>query len=201
MGVPPRTTIVLMAGGLATRLPGKLSLPIGGEPMLARVYKRLSASGRPCIVSARAPLADALAVSVPVPVIVDECSDGGPLVGLVSAAARVQTPLIFAAAGDLPNIDGAFVDALESAYDAARVSGNLPDGVVPTWPDGRLEPLAALYDASALLRCGRAALSTGRRNVTAAFEGMRVVPFSVRAEDEAKLANVNTPADYEALRK
>jgi molybdopterin-guanine dinucleotide biosynthesis protein A len=198
---PPRTTIVLMAGGLATRLPGKLSLPVNGEPMLVRIFKSLSASGRPCIVSARAPLDAALAASLPGPVVADELPDGGPLVGLVSAAAHVVTPLMFAAAGDLPNMDGAFVDALEAAYDAASASGVSAEAVVPTWPDGSVEPLAALYDSRAFLRCGRTALSTGKRNVTAAFEGMRVVPFAVRAEDEAKLANINTRADYEAHRK
>jgi molybdopterin-guanine dinucleotide biosynthesis protein A len=193
-----RITIVLLAGGLATRLPGKLTLPVGGEPMLVRVYRRLTSRDRPCIVSSRAPLEAALASSIAAPVVVDDFEDAGPLGGLVSAAARVQTPLFFAAAGDLPNIDARFVDELEREFDRLAASGNAPEAVVPAWPDGMLEPLAALYDAAAFARAGRRALDAGRRRVTAVLDDMRVVRYAIGPEDEARLANVNTPDDYAA---
>ena len=34
-------TTVILAGGRATRLPGKLELPVGSEPLLAHVYHHL----------------------------------------------------------------------------------------------------------------------------------------------------------------
>jgi molybdopterin-guanine dinucleotide biosynthesis protein A len=189
---------VLLAGGLATRLPGKLTMPVGGEPMLVRVYRRLTSLGRTCIISSRAPLEAALASSIAAPVVVDEYEDAGPLGGLVSAATRVRTPLFFAAAGDLPNIEAAFVDELEREYDRLVSAGDTPEAIVPTWPDGKREPLAALYDAGAFARAGRRALESGRRRVTAALDDMRVAAFAVMPEDEARLANVNTPDDYAA---
>lgn len=196
---PPRTTIVLLAGGLATRLPGKLRLPIGGEPMLARVYRRLNDGRRPCVVSARAPLEPPLARKIGAPVVLDEYRDCGPLGGLVTAAGRVATPLVFAAAGDLPGLDARFIDDLEAEFDAARPDeAPPPEAVVPVWPDGKLEPLAALYDAAALARAGRYVLDAGMRRVTAVLEHMRVVAFAVRPQDEARLANVNTRDDYDA---
>jgi len=188
---------VLLAGGRASRLPGKLSLPVDGEPMLVRVYRRLTITKlRPCVVSARGPLEPAWAEAIDAPVVFDEFDDAGPLGGLVTAVARVQTPLFFAAAGDLPNMDAEFIDALEREYDRSAEDGPAPDAVVPAWPDGTLEPLAALYDTAAFARCGRLALDAGRRRVTAALDGMRVTRYPVSPEDEARLANVNTPGDY-----
>jgi molybdopterin-guanine dinucleotide biosynthesis protein A len=196
-----RTTVVLLAGGSATRLPGKLLLPVDGEPMAVRAYRRLSHGGRPLIVSARGPLPPELAAVITAPLVIDEFEDAGPLGGMVSAAAHVSTPLLFAAAGDLPQMDAAFIDALETAYDRVAASGTPPEAVVPRWPDGKDEPLAALYEARALERAGRAALAAGTRKVMAALAGLRLASYAVRAEDEAKLANVNTSADYEAHRR
>lgn len=195
-----RTTVVLLAGGLATRLPGKLYLPVGGEAMLVRLHRRLAEGGRPCIVSARGPLRPDVSARLACTVVFDDYPDGGPLGGLASAAARVATPLLFAAGGDVVNLDAAFVDRLEREYDAAdRCAGGV-DAVLPTWPDGKVEPLAALYAKEAFLRGARAALAAGRKRVTAALEGLRIRPYTVRPEDEALLANVNTPQDYERLR-
>ena len=197
-----RITIVLLAGGAATRLPGKLSLPVGDEPMLVRVYRRLTAGGRPCIVSARWPLDDErLASALDAPVVLDEIADAGPLAGMTASAAAAQTPLVFVAAGDLPGLDATFVDALERAYDVASDVGAPPDAVIPVWQDGKAEPLASLYDANSLASAGRAALDAGTRKVMGALSGLRIVHFRIRPEDEAALVNVNTPADYEAYRK
>src|ERR1700737_478967 len=112
----PTVTIVLLAGGKATRLPGKLSRAIGDEPMIVRVYRRLTSSGRPCIVSVREPLPAALAQHIPAPTVEDRHGDVGPLGALASAAVQVRTPLLFAAAADLPNLDAGVVDALEECY-------------------------------------------------------------------------------------
>jgi molybdopterin-guanine dinucleotide biosynthesis protein A len=198
----PRITIVLLAGGSATRLPGKLSLPVDGEPMLVRVFRRLQGSGgRPLVVSSRTPLEASFRDVIRAPVVLDDYDNAGPLGGLVSAAARVATPLLFAAAGDLPNIDCAFVDRLEAEYARLGGAGETPEAIVPRWTDGTLEPLAALYDVNALASSGARALAAGRKRVTAALEGLRVAYFPVGVEHEAQLANVNTPEDYAAHRR
>lgn len=195
-----RTTIVLLAGGAATRLPGKLSLPIDGESMLARVYRRVVAGRRPCIVSARVPLEIDVARTIPAPVALDDRGDAGPLGGLVTAASMVSTPLLFAAAGDLPGLDAAFVDDLEAEFDRASIEGIVPEAVVPRWTDGRLEPLAALYDARAVASAGASALEAGRRRVSAALDVLRVRHFTVRLQDEPRLVNVNTKTEFDAYR-
>ena len=195
-----RTTIVLFAGGAATRLPGKLALPVHGEAMLARVYRRVVDGRRPCVVSARAPLDEQLAATIHAPVVLDRHGEAGPLGALVTVAATLTTPLLFAAAGDLPELDAAFVDDLEAEYDRAGAASDLPEAVVPRWPDGSLEPLAALYDARAAARAGATALAAGGRRMSAMLDGLRVRHFAVRPQDGARLVNVNTPPDYEAYR-
>jgi len=193
-----RTTIVLLAGGSATRLPGKLALPIQGEPMLLRVYHRLVDGVRPCVVSARHPLDDRLAAAIDAPVVFDDRGDVGPLGAIITVASTLTTPLFFAAAGDLPELDSSFIDDLESAYDRQAAAGEAPEAVVPAWPNGDLEPLAALYETKAATRAGSAALGSGRRRVSAMIENLRVLRFDVRPQDERRLANVNTRPDYDA---
>ena len=195
-------TVVLLAGGPATRLPGKLALDVSGEPMLLRSIRRLTEEGWPCVISLRTPFATPLTMpsteEVDWEVVQDEVADGGPLGGLCSAARKVRTPLLFAAAGDLPNLSAAFASELLDAYHAALP--RTPAAVLPTWPDGHVEPLAALYDRDALVRGATEALSAGKRKVTAALEGLEVLAYPVGREHEATLFNVNTPQDYERLR-
>ena len=44
-------TVVIVAGGNATRLPGKLALDAGGLPMLVRVFRNVT-PGRPAVIAA-----------------------------------------------------------------------------------------------------------------------------------------------------
>jgi molybdopterin-guanine dinucleotide biosynthesis protein A len=197
IGADGRITIIVLAGGSATRLPGKLALPVDGEPMLVCVVRALSATGVPCLVSANAPLPKAIASHISVPIVYDERPGEGPLAALASAAASVQTPFFFAAAGDMPGIDAAFVARVVAAADAAE----WPDATIPVHADGTLEPLAALYKVGPWLAAARSALAKGRRNVTAALDGLQTRRYHIVPEDEPALANVNTPDDYERLRR
>jgi molybdopterin-guanine dinucleotide biosynthesis protein A len=192
-GADAPLTFIVLGGGLATRLPGKLALPVGGEPMLARVLQALSNLGAPCILAANAPLPDDVAAHISVPIVYDEHPGEGPLAALATAVAAVRTPYFFAAAGDMPGIDAAFVARVIAA---AQKSG-WPDATVPMRDDNSLEPLAALYKVGPWLVAARRALAAGRRNVTAALDGLRTVHYHIVPEDEPALANVNTPADYE----
>src|ERR1700720_2485324 len=98
-GAEARITIVVLAGGDATRLPGKLSLPVDGEPMLARVLRVMSATGAPCLVAAGARSPEALGTNFEIPVVYDDRPGEGPLAALASAARAVHTPFFLAVAG------------------------------------------------------------------------------------------------------
>jgi molybdenum cofactor guanylyltransferase len=189
-------TIVLLAGGRATRLPGKLTRTIDDEPMIVRVYRQLTSGGRPCVVSIREPLPAAVVKQISAPMIQDAYGDSGPLGGLASAAAHVRTPLLFAAAGDLPNVDDLVVDALEARYrQETQCGGVAPDVILPRHPNGDVEPLAALYDTAALRTSAVRSLATGRKKVTHALEGLRVTHYDIAAAEAMKFVNVNTLQD------
>ncbi|HEV2878953.1 MAG TPA: molybdenum cofactor guanylyltransferase [Candidatus Eremiobacteraceae bacterium] len=193
-------TIVLLAGGRATRLPGKLTRTIGDEPMIVRVYRKLTGAGRPCVVSVREPLPAAIAERISAPMVQDAYGDAGPLGGLASAAAQVRTPLLFAAAGDLPNVDALIVDALEERYrQETQRSGVAPDVILPRHPNGDVEPLAALYDTTALRASAVRSLAIGQKKVTQALEGLRVIHYDIAAAEAIKFINVNTLQDLAGI--
>ncbi len=185
--------VVLLAGGRATRLPGKLALDAGGVPLAVRAFANLAGTGaREVYVSLQGAPTDAIAAALDAPFVVDRRPDLGPLGGLLSTLPLMRAPRILAVAADAPYVDGAVADALLTAWD------HTADACVPVHgDDDRLEPLAALYDRAAFLRAGWAALRAGQRSLRAVLQRLRVrrVPFA----DARAFLNVNTPADYDAL--
>lgn len=182
-------TIVIVAGGNATRLPGKLALDAGGVPLLVRVHRNVAA-GRAAVIAAQ-DLAPELAARIDAPVLGEAGAKRGPLGGILAALAAVRTPWFFAVAGDAPFVDAAHVDRLA----ALRESDD--EAVVPRHPSGQIEPLAALYRRDAYLREGARVLeaSAALRDVVA-----RLRTHYADVDDARIFANVNTPADYAALR-
>jgi len=185
--------IVILGGGEATRLPGKLALEVGEVPMIARVYANLSA-GREAFVACNGTFEAALDARLPAPMVVDRFGARGPLGGLVSTLAQMRSRLVFAAAGDAPFVDSDFVERLGAAWnegDEALVPMHERDGKL------QLEPLAALYDRLAFLREGLVVLRSGRGALRAVIDRLRA--RTILVPDAGLFANVNTPAEYAAL--
>jgi len=187
--------IVILAGGEATRLPGKLAKPAGTVPMLVRVYRNLAPSGRRVYLSLKEPLsadlAQALAAATPV---YDMQPQRGPVGGLVSTFSVLAERYAFVCAGDAPLVG---TDHLNRVVDAWREGD---EAVVPVRVRAgkeQWEPLAALYDAPAFAREGSAVLRNGRGSMREVIERLktRLLPM----EDEAVFTNVNTPAEYAAF--
>jgi len=190
----PEIGVVILAGGGATRLPKKLELEAGGVPMLVRVYRNVS-PGRKTYISCAGSFSPQIDALLDCPMVVDRWPGRGPLGGLVSTMEVMETPLVFAVAGDAPFIDSAFIDRLADAWKAGD------EAVVPAHPGKtrkHLEPLAALYDRTAFIREGTKALGSGNESLHATVMRMRIREFPVNREDERLFTNVNTPADYAA---
>jgi molybdopterin-guanine dinucleotide biosynthesis protein A len=186
--------VLILGGGEATRLPGKLELAAGGLPMLARVYRNVGA-GRETWLAGKGSYAAALDAHLPAPVAIDRWSLRGPLSGLLTTMARMRARWVFAVAGDAPLIDAAFVDRLA----ALRQPGD--EALVPVHErDGKrqLEPLAALYDRLAFLREGLPVARAGGGALRMVIDRLRT--RYVEVEDARVFTNVNTPDDYAALR-
>jgi molybdopterin-guanine dinucleotide biosynthesis protein A len=186
--------VCILAGGEATRLPGKLALDVGELPMLARVYRNVS-PGRATWLSTKGPLAPELAAHIDAPQVVDRWPLRGPLSGLLSTFSEMRADWVFAVAGDAPFVDAAFIDSLETSI------AQQYEAVVPMHDDERrrIEPLAALYRREAFLREGLPVLLGGDGALRLVIDRLRTRFVPVR--EERVFENVNTPDDYAKLRE
>jgi molybdopterin-guanine dinucleotide biosynthesis protein A len=189
-----RVGVCILAGGEATRLPGKLALEVGDVPMLVRVYRNVS-PGRETWLSTKGELAPEIRALVGAPQVVDRWPLRGPLSGLLSTLSEMRTEWVFAVAGDAPFVDAAFIDRLEAHVTPQR------EAIIPMHDRDtkRIEPLAALYRREAFLREGMPVLLGGRGKLSLVTD--RLETHFVPVRDEQAFANVNTPADYAKIRE
>jgi molybdopterin-guanine dinucleotide biosynthesis protein A len=190
----PTVTVIVLAGGEATRLPGKLFMDAGDLPLLVRVYRNVCA-GRATIMSCKGALPYEIDLLIDAPAVVDRWPLRGPLSGLLSTMSEARTPWVFAVAGDAPFVDAAFIDSLEARIepgDEAIVPRRIRDG------KPGIEPLAALYDRDAFLREGLPVLSGGHGKLGMVID--RLKTRFVDIDDDRIFANVNTPDEYDAIR-
>lgn len=183
----------ILAGGAATRLPGKLALDVEGLPLVARVRRNVAGVGETLLSVATTPEAEIDAL-LDAPLVVDRGRRRGPLGGLVTTLALMHKRLVFVVAGDVPRAGTALIQTLARAYSPGD------EAVVPEHPDDkgtRLEPLCALYDRAALLDVVSAVL----REPDASMHGVlaRLRTRRVWFSNAAVFVNVNTPADYARL--
>jgi molybdopterin-guanine dinucleotide biosynthesis protein A len=191
----PSVGVVLLAGGEATRLPGKLFMDAGDLPLLVRVYRNVSA-GRTTLLSCKGALPYEIDLLIDAPAVVDRWPLRGPLSGLLSTMSELRTPWVFAVAGDAPFVDAAFIDRLEAHIepgDEAVVPRRVRDG------KPQIEALTALYAREAFLREGMPVLLAGDGKLRMVID--RLKTRYVDVEDDRMFANVNTPAEYDAVRR
>jgi len=191
----PNVGVILLAGGEATRLPGKLFMDAGDLPLLVRVYRNVGA-GRTTVLSCKGALPDEIDMLIDAPAVVDRWPLRGPLSGLLSTMSEMRTPWVFAVAGDAPFVDAAFIDELEARIEAGD------EAVVPRrMRDGKpqIEALSALYAREAFLREGLPVLLAGNGKLRLVID--RLQTRYVDVADERIFANVNTPAEYDAVRR
>jgi molybdenum cofactor guanylyltransferase len=190
----PTIGVCILAGGEATRLPGKLALAVGDVPMLVRVYRNVSPAGQTWL-STKGPLGPEIDAQLDAPQVLDRWPLRGPLSGLLSTMSAMPTEWVFAVAGDAPFVDAAFVATL-----AERITPDA-EAIVPMHDrnGNRLEPLASLYRREAFLREGMPVLLGGDGMLRFVIDRLKTTFVPVR--DERVFANVNTPQEYAALRE
>jgi molybdopterin-guanine dinucleotide biosynthesis protein A len=192
----PSFGIAIVAGGRATRLPGKLTATAGATPMILRVLDNVRGAASEIVVATSAELAPTMRALVDVPVVVDGERDRGPLGGMLAAFATMRSPVIFTVAGDAPFVDAAFARRLLAHW----MNGD--EALVPVHAggDGRsqTEPLAAFYARDAFMSVAPAIARAGRGAVRLVVEALRTRYVEVD-DDPLTFTNVNTPDDYAAL--
>ncbi|HMO79408.1 MAG TPA: molybdenum cofactor guanylyltransferase [Pyrinomonadaceae bacterium] len=123
----------------------------------------------------------------------------GPLVGLLSAIEDSRDPWIAVLACDLPFVRSELIAGLVSLID------DNADAIVPVQPDGRLQPLCAVYRKKTCNQAILDQLSTGRSSMLSLLDLITVrklepVEYVGLEGSERFFFNVNTPEDLATAR-
>ncbi|KAF0206116.1 MAG: molybdopterin-guanine dinucleotide biosynthesis protein [Gallionellaceae bacterium] len=154
-------TAIILAGGESKRMGrDKAALPFNGETLLQSVIASVQPLFAQTLVSVREKRAD-----VALPQICDTQSDGGPLVGLISALEEIKTPWAFVVACDMPFVAPALIAHLASLRENHQA-------VVPQ-VNGHAQPLAAFYARSALPFL-QSSLASGNKSLIGALKTLDV---------------------------
>jgi molybdopterin-guanine dinucleotide biosynthesis protein A len=173
----------------------KAVLALGGETFVARVSRALAvATARVSVVSSRAGH-DVFNL----PVVPDVHAGAGALGGLHAALAACRAPWALVVSCDLPFVTPELFARLASFADDDL------DAVAPVQPDGRPQPLCALYATRACLAVAARLLDEGERRPRVLLRRVRtrwVSPgeLSDLTRAEHLFTTVNTPAEYERAR-
>ena len=192
-----KVSAYIIAGGEGKRFGRpKWSVELGGEPMIGRIARALSAIaevGGVTVVARRSIEVEGLqAIPDSPPAGSDEA--GGPLVGLYTALKDTESDWLIAAACDLPFVSDELFKRL-----LTECSDDL-DAVVPVQPDGTPQPLSAAFRVATCLPAAADAIADGRLSMFSLLDRVRtrLVPFEELAElpgSERFFFNINTPED------
>jgi len=173
----------------------KLSLEVGGLPLVEHVYDTLSASCHEVIVVGGGNVCLEGVRHVP-----DERPGGqGPLAGIEAGLAASRYDHVFVAAGDMPFLSHGLVEYLLERLRRGNVVAAIPHH------GGRSHPLCGAY-ARTLLPRAREALDGGARAVREFLkntDGVEYIGKELRCfgDPDLVLMNVNSPRDLERARR
>ncbi len=184
---------VILAGGNAVRLGGvqKASLVYDGERFINRILRTLAPLFQSFTIVTNDPKPfEGLGVRL----VRDEREGLGPLMGLYSGLKSSRAEASFVTAVDTPLLSARLVRRLLEGEEAC-------DAFVPRW-NGNLEPLCAVYGRRCLPSIERV---IEQRRIVSFFPLVRVCfldePVVRQLDPQGRsFFNVNSPADYEALR-
>jgi len=155
---------VILAGGRSTRMgQDKATLPLDGQPLLARQIAFAKSLGPVEILISGRPEVDYTPFDCPV--LMDRVQNAGPLAGIAVALEAARAPLVLVLAVDMPYLTRAAVERLMNACRPDR-------GAVPRFRD-RLEPLVAIYP--------RAAVSVANQQLAEGYLAVR--DFAIRCQE------------------
>jgi molybdopterin-guanine dinucleotide biosynthesis protein A len=175
---------VILAGGQSRRMgTDKSLLPIRGVPLIQHLARQLLPLFERVLISAN----DAGRYAfLQLPVIADLVPGQGPLMAIASSLPATERELNFVIACDTPDVDPGFVLEMLRLADGYDV-------VMPVSPDGRHEPLFAVYRTS-VAETARDLLRRGSRRLTDLIGHARVRLVDLPAGGWYR--NLNTPEDY-----
>ena len=187
----------ILVGGASSRMgKDKAQLVLGGRDFVQRIHGALSSiTTETSLVGAKRERAASLKLSA----VPDVHVEWGALGGLHAALAACRAEWAVVVACDLPFVTGELFVRLASLRDDF-------DAVIPVQPDGRWQPLCALYRAGVCRDLAEELISIGERRPRALLKvaRTRLVGFEEIIDLPGAnrfFTNINTPQDYEDARK
>lgn len=186
----------ILVGGASSRMGrDKAQLTLNGRSFVERIDEALRAVAE----RTRAVGAKGADYSLKFPVVPDVFGGWGALGGLHAALSACEAEWAAVIACDLPFVTGALFSRLKSL----RADS---EAVVPVQPDGRLQPLCALYRRSPCAERARELIASGERRPRALVKAVkaRVVTWEELSDLESAqdfFTNVNTPEDYRSAQE
>jgi molybdopterin-guanine dinucleotide biosynthesis protein A len=174
----------------------KSRLRLDGRTFVELIARALgSVAGRVSVVSSRPSSA-----THGLPVVPDLHEGRGAIGGLHAALASCEAEWAAVVSCDLPFITGALLARL------ASLRGDETDAVAPLQPDGRTQPLCALYASAECRAVAEELIRTDELRPRALLRRVRTrrVAFDELADlngAELFFLNVNTPSDFEHARR
>jgi molybdopterin-guanine dinucleotide biosynthesis protein A len=187
----------ILVGGASSRMgTNKALLEVGGQNFVERIQAALaSLTTQASLVGEKKeyPAWPSL------PVVPDVHVKWGALGGLHAALMACRARWAAVVACDLPFVTGELFVRLASLRENF-------EAVVPVQPDGRLQPLCALYRAAACRERAEELINAGERRPLALLDAVntRRVRFDQLSDLDAAdqfFTNVNTPEDYATIRE
>ncbi len=180
----------ILIGGAASRMGrDKSQLLIDHETFVQRIARELAT------VTAQVSVVGRAGQDYPgLAVVHDLHPDWGALGGVHGALAACTAEWALVVACDLPRVKASLFDRLLTLRQDF-------DAVAPLQPDGRRQPLCALYRVAACLQLTAALIESGERKPVALLQSVstRWVQFAELADlpgAEGFFDNINTPQDY-----
>lgn len=193
---------LILAGGMGSRFGyrEKALIDINGRPIIELIIERLEKVVDSIIISVRDRAQRELLeanLSRGYRFTYDDQTNVGPISGILSGLSECEDEYCFISACDMPFINEDVVRLLfkrSENYDAA----------IPSWEDGFLEPLHAVYRCIPMIRETRKAIERGEKTILAPVFRMNVnyVPVDeIRKLDPdlRTFININTDEDIQGL--
>lgn len=187
------TTGFITAGGQSSRMgTDKAWLIIDGKPMIEHVIDALAPATDEMAIIANSPAFSKFGLEV----FPDSQTGVGPLEAIRTALANSHTPRVLLVACDLPFLTTEFFKLILS-FECNH------HAIVPVGPDGRQEPLCAIYDVRALKTVSRL-IEQGYRKISILFDNVptHFIPFEIINSlpgSDLFFENINTREDYERV--
>ena len=187
----------ILAGGASSRMgTDKAHLRFGSQTFVERIAGALMGVAAKVTVVSSKPDSAAFGLTV----VTDVYENCGALGGLHAALKHGRAPWIAVVSCDLPFVTREIFERLATFIGADR------EAIAPVQPDGRVQPLCALYDRAKCLEVADELLRAGELRPRVLLRRMRtrLLAFDELADlPQATLffRNINTPEDYRAARE